>query len=286
MSQWAVEDAAASAVPTTAGWARAACPLCEESTGKADLKRSFSVSLETGYWTCFKCGESGWLEDRARRDSGIVRKPVKREVRPSDLDIPEGSVLLASQDGRKSMSLEGARTYIIEHRRFGWETIVRARVFACMEGYYANRLIFPVTRAGKPHGFIARSWSPKAERAYLYPRGFDRGVFFNGDALDEKTDQPLFVVEGVFDALRIGPSAIACLGKPTGEQIAQLTRVRHRPVVVALDADAWRTGSSVAMTLRLRGVQAVDLRLPPGKDPDSLSADWFLEKATAQLKDQ
>ena len=79
---------------------------------------------------------------------------------------------------------------------------------------------------------------------------------------------------------------MACLGKPTGVQMEQLAAVRQRPVVVALDADAWRTGASVAMTLRLRGVSASDLRLPPGKDPDSLSSDWFLKKAAAQLKDQ
>lgn len=184
------------------------------------------------------------------------------------------------------MALEQARSYMLDVRRFDWAALVHYRIHACLDGYYANRIIFPVQRNGNVVGFVARSWSKTSERAYLYPRGFDRGVFFNGDELRRETDQPLFVVEGVFDAMRVGPNAIACLGKPTTAQVEQLSKLRHRPVIVALDADAWRIGMTTAMTLKLRGVKAVDLRLPPGKDPDSLSEDWFREKAAKRLTDQ
>ena len=281
MSLWEVEEAARNAVPHTNGWARWHCPLCEQRTGKVDSKKSFSVSLETGYWTCFKCEEKGWLDELPKRET-----PARR-IRPpaqSDLNIPEDTIFIASRDGRTAMSLEQARNYILVQRNVDWETIIDNQIGACVGGYYSNRLIFPVRRRGSIRGFIARSWT-RSERAYLYPRGFDRGVFYNGDALDEETDQPLFVVEGVFDALRVGRDAVACLGKPTTAQVEQLMLIKKRPVVVALDADAWRLGASVAMTLRLHGVQAFDLKLPPGKDPDSLSRDWFLEKARDRLTD-
>lgn len=275
-----VGEAAANATPTGDGWARGECPHCE-AEGHRDTKKNFAVNLESGYWVCWRCEQTGWLDDIPKFASAKVKPKVKHELRP---ELPDGSYALASSDGRAAMSFDAARRYLLEKRTLTWAQIEHYQLHACVQGYYAERVIFPVTRRGEPKGFVARAWG-RAERAYLYPRGFDRGVFYNGDALDVGTDQPLFVVEGIFDALRVGTDAIACLGKPTKEQVAQLKGLRERPVVVAMDSDAWRTGSHLAMALRLHGVQAVALRLPPGEDPDSLSSEWIREKAADQLTD-
>lgn len=276
-----VQDAAASATPTGDGWARGECPYCE-AEGHRDTKRNFAVNLESGYWACWRCERTGWLDKVPEYSApAVITTKVKHELRP---ELPDGSVYLASHDGRRAMSLDDAREYLLCTRTLTWLQIEHYKIHACLGGYYAGRIVFPVTRKGEPHGFVARAWG-RADRAYLYPRGFDRGVFYNGDALDEDTDQPLFLVEGIFDALRVGTDAIACLGKPTREQVAQLKGLKHRPVVVAMDSDAWRTGSHLAMSLRLHGVRATALRLPPGEDPDSLSSEWIREKAADQLTD-
>jgi hypothetical protein len=276
-----VAEAAASATPTGDGWARGECPYCD-AEGHRDTKRNFAVKLDSGYWCCWRCERNGWLDDVP--EEVAQKRPetrIKVELRPG---LPDGSVALASRDGRLSISFGPARKFLLEKRTLTWDQIEHYRVHACLDGYYAERIIFPVLRRGETRGFVARAWG-KADRSYLYPRGFDRGVFYNGDALDEETDQPLFVVEGIFDALRVGTDAVACLGKPTGEQVVQLKGLRHRPVVVAMDSDAWRTGSHLAMSLRLHGVRSVALRLPPGEDPDSLSSEWIREKAADQLTD-
>ena len=251
--------------------------MCAETTGKTDTKLSWSINLTSGYWQCFKCEATGWLEEKDR--------PEKHDYAPFtgtvDLGLPSEMILLASTQGRKALALEQARRYLLVTRKLTWDQIRIARLGACMDGFYANRIIFPVERKKEPLGFVARAWS-KADRDYVNPRGFSRDSFFNGDALDVISGEPLFVVEGVFDALRVGPDAVACLGKPTNAQLQILKQVQ-RPVVFALDGDAWKTAMAASMKLSLAGRRSVYLKLPPGKDPDTLSADWIYEKAYARL---
>ena len=251
--------------------------MCLETTGKKDTKLSWSINLTSGYWQCFKCEAQGWLEEKDR--------PVQLEYAPftgpAITDLPSEMILLASTQGRQALILEQARRYLLTTRQITWDQIRFARLGVCVSGFYTGRIIFPVTRRGQPLGFVARAWDT-ADRAYVNPRGFDRNAFFNGDALDVVSTEPLFVVEGVFDALRVGPDAVACLGKPTNAQLAQLKQVQ-RPVVFALDGDAWKVALAASSKLALIGRCSVYLRLPPGKDPATLSSKWIHEKAHERL---
>ena len=272
-----IQAAATAARPSATGWARWHCPMCLEITGKTDTKLSWSINLTSGYWQCFKCDAKGWLDEKDRPEPAEFAPFAG----PADTALPPEMILLASSEGRQSLVLAQARRYLLVTRKLTWDQIRIARLGACVSGFYAGRIIFPVSRRKEPLGFVARAWE-KVDRAYVNPRGFSRDSFFNGDALDAPTDNPLFIVEGVFDALRVGPDAIACLGKPTNAQLAQLKHV-HRPVVFALDGDAWKVAMAASSKLALRGQRAVYLRLPPGKDPDTLSSEWIHEKARERL---
>ena len=251
--------------------------MCLEITGKADTKLSWSTNLTTGYWQCFKCDAHGWLNEKERPPA----PEFAPFAGPANTKLPAEMILLASTQGRQALILEQARRYLLITRRLTWDQIRIARLGACVSGFYADRIIFPVSRKQQALGFVARAWG-KADRDYVNPRGFSRDSFFNGDALDEVTTDPLFVVEGVFDALRVGPDAVACLGKPTNAQLALLKQV-SRPIVFALDGDAWKVAMAAACKLALHGRRAVYLKLPPGKDPDTLSSEWIHEKAYERL---
>jgi DNA primase len=104
----------------------------------------------------------------------------------------------------------------------------------------------------------------------LSATGFDRERnVFNAAALAVDTDDPLLVVEGTFDALPYWPDVVALLGKPSEGQIGLLLTA-CRPLVVALDGDAWLESEMLAARLELDGARATWLKLPPKRDPGDL----------------
>lgn len=131
---------------------------------------------------------------------------------------------------------------------------------------YSARLVRP--RAARP-GFTARDGVK-----YLYPRGMDRRTALWGrEHLPpiEALPRAVVVVEGVFDALPLYPLGVATLGSAvTDEQVAGLAAI-GRPIWVALDGDAWRTGRALAARLEMHGARDVGwCRLPAGEDPGTL----------------
>lgn len=83
---------------------------------------------------------------------------------------------------------------------------------------------------------------------------------------------PLIVVcEGVFDVFRVGPAAVALLGKTISDEQVKLLEKAKKPVAVFLDGDA---DVSVVMD-RLQGRVPLlsHIPLPPDTDPADLSAD-------------
>ena len=106
---------------------------------------------------------------------------------------------------------------------------------------------------------------------YRYAPG-GRRALFNEAALHVETDQPVLLVEGVFDAFPYYPNAVAFGGKPTDEQVAALLAAK-RPMVSTLDGDAWQEAEALAMRLHLAGKRADWMRLPPGRDPADKKVD-------------
>lgn len=255
-----IARAARDARPTGAGWARGLCPVCEERTGKADKKGSWSISLTTGFWVCWKCSARGVLRDRGP----LVE--VEEAPPPPPMRLPAGFLALGEGPGASALVTEPARRYLAG-RGLTPEAIRTAGIGAVPDW---GRVVLPIWAPGPTFkGWVARAYVP-TDRTYLYPKGFSRAdTLYNEAALDVASNEPVLVVEGVFDALAWWPDAVAVLGKPSHWQEDRLTTSR-RPVAVVLDGDAWREGWALAMLLRLRGQTAGCVKLPAGADPDEI----------------
>lgn len=269
-----IERAAREARDTGTGWARGFCPVCEERTGKADRKGSWSISLSTGYWTCWKCGGSGVLRDRKAPEVYVEPPPVEPPR------LPVGFLPLAHGPGRTAEVCAAAREYLAG-RGIGPRLAEEAGI-----GFVPDwmRVVVPIYGVAGLRGWVARSIVP-TERTYLYPKGFSRAdTLYNEACLDVESAEPALVVEGVFDALAWWPRSVAVLGKPSDWQVARLSAAR-RPIAVCLDGDAWREGWALAMQLRLNGQSAGCIRLPPGLDPDEVDglAEAALECLTQEI---
>lgn len=267
-------------------WIRISCPFCAED-GHVDRKLSLGVSASTGYYHCHRCATTGRLENAPDPTAEEYRPEVKLErvvVEP-----PPGFVLLTS----RSLSIEPARDYM-RARGLGDPALWRKhQIGAASDDYWAGRVIIPMLAhdTGEWLGWIARLWrksSPKATgrdaMKYLYPRGMPRGgTFWNHRALFLNIDDPVMVVEGVFDALPHGDNAVACLGKPSHDQVDWLAETK-RPIAVVLDGDAWGESWALAAKLRFNGQRAGFIRLPSKTDPNTTDPAWLLDAARKSLE--
>jgi hypothetical protein len=289
-----VLEATLDAQPSGNGWRRANCPLCVYyGEPSEDTRQSFGIH-DSGSWHCFRCGATGFSGEGS--ESGL---PV--ESTPDFMEPPEGFVPLASSDGQRSVALAPAREYLTS-RGVTLEMLERTGLGACASGFYAGRIVAPVFEPSGKYwlGFMSRVWlggaALKAAQAqaakegerflkYRYPNWPGRGrVLYNQAALTEKTDQPVLTGEGVFDVIHHLPSAVACLGKPSHDQ---LTLLLHglRPVCFVLDGDAWKQARALALWMRLHDKPAGYIRLPPKVDPDEIPPEVLAEAAKRSISD-
>ena len=196
----------------------------------------------------------------------------------------EGYLPIWEGDGARAIVAQPARDYLA--RRGVDQSLCRAaKIGACLRGQYAGRIIVPVLgRAGQEWlGWVGRTWANGAAKPYLnLPGPWRSAVLYNHAAVHEPVEDALYIVEGVFDALALWPDGVAVLGKPSIAQIEALAQAQ-RPVVALLDGDAWVEGWSLALRLRMMGVRAGAVRLPPRTDPDEVDRADLWEAARASL---
>jgi hypothetical protein len=269
-----VRQAIAQATSSTGGWWRSACPVCTIQYGKEDKRASLGFYPETGFYHCFRCEISGYLQGRFDQYAGDDEQPA--ETPP--IELPEGFMHIATEPAISANATKEARTFLLG-RGVDRRTWREARLGITLEGKQRNRIIVPVYHEHRLAGWVGRVWEPNRWLPYVYPEGFKRGdVLWNSNALQIETDKPLLVVEGVFDGLPYWPDASACLGKPTRNQFDLLLEAK-RPLAIALDGDAWELGRALSMRLKLKGRWAGFIRIPPKEDPNSVDREWLWSEA-------
>ena len=278
-AQELIESAVAGRTPNARGWIRVTCPFCEWRMGSVDKHASFGLHAGHWWYSCYRCEVKGRLpapiEDLEAY--GFQEAPAAPDVH----EAPEGFSLLAQEPAASSMSFDPARRYL-ERRRVAHKVVEDVGIGACLEGKFGGRIVVPVKdEAGNWLWYVGRAWRRTNQR-YKYPQGLRRGAMFNRAALSCQTDLPVYIVEGVFDALPHWPHCVACLGKPQDTQLAAIAGAR-RPVVLALDGDAHEEAWAIAMRLRLRKLQHGKLgyaHLPPRTDPGDVVQVADLAKYT------
>jgi len=269
-------------------WIRIPCPFCAD-TGHEDRKRSMGVNAASGGYNCFRCGTSGRMMEPPNPELGVVDAPSE-EPQVVLFDPPAEFVPLGHGEGATALCFENARSYL-KTRGATRKLAEHLEIGACDDGFWAGRVLVPLLTSDHAGwlGWTSRLWvdkpSPRATgfhaMKYLYPKGMPRGAFlYNHDAIHVETDEPLIVVEGVFDALPLYPNAVAVLGKPSHMQVDALLTAR-RPIAVVLDGDAWIEGQMLAARLRFDGKRAGHVHLAPGQDPDEIGREELMAQARA-----
>lgn len=281
-----------------------------EDVACAEVPGTHSFALADHLLTgnCFRCESRGRINMLIPAVAADLSEPSEPE---HDFEPPPGFVALGMEPARSSLSCREPLDYL---RRRGVSDFVvtEAQIGAVFEGerMHEGRIFVPILDSDNRtwRGWSARLWDrPKSEDPwddllglndpapvalgrkrwtppkYLYPSGMDRAhLLYNSAALDDLTDEPLLLVEGVFDALPYYPQAVAFLGKPSEEQVERLMR-SERPLVACLDGDAWQIGEMLSMRLRFAGRTAGWVKLPPKEDPGTVDPSWLLTEAERAL---
>jgi hypothetical protein len=275
-------------------WLRANCLACPERANKQDLKRSFSFHSPTGFYHCKRCG----LRGRAAGYVDLIDDPVRRQLdhladdgAKESTELPAGFYLLDEEPGKSSRNGAEAKAFLNrrgidepKRRRYG----IGAVLVPGSKWY--GRVIIPLRAPdGQLLGFIGRSWQKKHPLPYLYSTGLVRSsILYGHQNLFRETDTPLLVVEGAFDSMHLEDDSIACLGMPGDAQLEIMLEAK-RPVVFALDGDAWLLGYGLAQRLNAAAagqrlpVRFGAIRLPGGMDPDEFPPHELLDAARVSV---
>lgn len=277
--QQEIEEALVDARPSSNGWSRANCPVCEMSGHSKDTKLSLGIH-ESGGWHCFRCLNSGFIGEKSSEPTIEPILPIEEDELPS-IDLPDEFIPLWGNGARESIRLRVPVTYLLS-RGFDEDIWEKAKIGVCLNGFYFDRIIVPVFdfSGEKTLGFVARLWRKEKEDElrYRYPKGMKRGsILYEEHLLYEVTDEPLLIVEGIMDALSFYGRACALFGKPSAKH-KQLLLKANRPLAIMLDADAFPESWALSSWLKLEGKQANVIKLPPGQDPNTVNKDYVQEQ--------
>ena len=264
------------------------CPYCKHH------KKKMSVNFANGFWKCWVCDMRGKNVYRIVRKFGSYQQREKyRELQGmvdlSDfeqlfkeyneiedkqiIELPKEFISLCNKD-LPMHSTERLR--YLSSRGLTRLDILKWKIGYCKEGRYAGRILIPsFDMDGDCNYFIARSYVGHSYR-YLNPPA-DRDLVFNELMVD--WDEPIILVEGVFDALVAG-NAVPILGstlRKGSDLLRQIVR-NDTPIYIALDPDAAAKERRIIKMLLEYDVELYKIDVTGYEDVGSMPKKVFTER--------
>ena len=280
----------------------------------------FRVSLSKNCWNCFgDCKSGGNIldfvcrkEDCTLREAAILisgwfnipssnSAEPKRDASSKNTDSPStASVRKTANDdtpnkplGFELQRLDTAHPYLAE-RGLDPDTIAHFGIGYCSNGSMAGRIVIPIFNPQAELVAYAGRWpgepadgTPK----YKLPAGFKKSLeLFNLDrALAEPADEPLVIVEGFFDCIKLWQNGVGRVVALMGSSLSDAqteSLIQHLTgdtrLLVILDEDEAGRAGRAEIVQRLAPhffVKALALD-QEGRQPETLSADELAELIT------
>ena len=227
-------------------------------------------------------GESSATESSAP----AAKSAAKPSSRPQPAPTPDNGAPNAPLKFRLD-KLERNHPYLLEQRGLTPETIVDFGLGFCSKGMMADRIAIPIHNVkGDVVAYAGRFPGEPAEEVpkYKLPPGFRKSQeLFNIDrAIKEPADQPLIIVEGFFDAMKLHQhgckKVVALMGSTMSatqeELIRQHTNSQSQVIVMLDENDAGQAGrEDIACRLSKFCFVRVHQFDQPDKEPEHLTAE-------------
>ena len=262
------------------------CPKCDHH------KRKLSVNLDKGVFKCWVCDWSGrniyriirrYGSTDARYEWKSFNDQIEIEsfneklfglshpVAKTSLKLPKSFISLVNKNLPNTSMIP---LNYLNSRGVTREDIVKWKIGYCPTGKYAGRIVIPsFDLDGDLSYFVTRTYDNDWKK-YLNPKA-SRDIVFNHLYLD--FDEPLTIVEGVFDAIKAGDNSVPLLGSTLTEDsffFQELVK-NDTPVYLALDPDAERKSNKLINLLLKYDVEVNKINVTPFDDVGEMTKREF-----------
>lgn len=243
--------------PINTGWEVGKCQCCNDYKERAGFKFTASAFM----YNCWNCNTVGGYDgnstviSKKTRDilnayglsndeinqalggsffanggntENISLESLKAEIIFQDVELPKGSLRLGFSD--LHLDQQTALVAYLDSRNVDLE---KYPMYFCPTPEYLNRVIIPYYRNGKLIYWQGRSILENDKNRYINAPVIRDSILFNIDKLNSFSKMPLFITEGVFDAVMV--DGVALLGSTLNTQKQELLSKSNRRKIFLID---------------------------------------------------
>mgnify|MGYP003664025984 FL=1 len=265
------------------------CPFCHHH------KKKLQINLKTQQWHCWVCDAKGKRIQRLLKRLNVNTHKLKKiyeiygddyvvysnetEDEKIELRLPsEFKSLLKVPDGKIITAYKQALKYA-KDRGITKEDITRYNIGYCDSGMYSNRIIIPsYDMDNRLNYFIARSVFVEEKFKYKNPPVSKNVIMFENQI---NWNEPITLVEGVFDAIAVKRNSIPILGKFVPKKLNEaIFKNGVKSINILLDEDAQGQALHYTMQFQNQGITTKNIK-PTDKD----AADMGFSEVNIKLKE-
>jgi DNA primase len=262
------------------------CPFCHHH------KKKLQINLETQKWHCWVCDARGARITSLLKKLKVDYKTIQIindiygdyeytsnvEDYPEKLELPNEFKPLYKKP--KSINpIYNQAIHYLKRRSINMNEIFRYNIGYCENGLYGGRIIIPsYTEEGELNYFIARSFYEDNKMKYKNPPVSRNVVVFDNQI---NWNEPITLVEGVFDAFSVKRNAIPLLSKFLLTELKdKILNKGVKEINILLDSDAIDDSTKHTEFFQRNGIKVKNI-IPEGKDAGELG----FEKVNELLKE-
>ena len=254
------------------------CPFCHHH------KKKLQINLKTQKWHCWVCDAKGKRIQRLLKRLNVDSRKLKKiyeiygddyvvyskdtEEEQVELRLPnEFQSLLKVPKGKINPLYRKVLDYA-KSRNLSKEDIRKYNIGYCDSGHYANRIIIPSYDSdNRLNYFIARSVFIEEKFKYKNPPVSKNVIMFENQI---NWDEPITLVEGVFDAMAVKRNVIPLLGKFIPKKLNEnIYKKGVSSINILLDEDAQDQALYYTMQFQNQGIKTKNI-VPSEKDASDM----------------
>jgi DNA primase len=264
------------------------CPFCHHH------KKKLQINLQSQKWHCWVCDSKGKrIQSLLRRlhvDSHKLKKIYEiygddyvvysnnTEDEKVELRLPNEFRSLLEEPKGINPLFRKVKEYA-RKRNISEGDIKRYNIGYCDSGHYANRIIIPsYDNNNRLNYFIARSVFDEEKFKYKNPPVSKNVIMFENQI---NWNEPITLVEGVFDAMAVKRNAIPLLGKFVPKKLNDTIYEKEvKSINILLDEDAQQQALYYTVQYQNQGIDTKNIK-PTDKD----ASDMGFSEVNTKLKE-
>jgi len=265
------------------------CPKCDHH------KKKLSVNIPKNVFKCWVCDWSSRNIYRIVSRFGDYRSKNEWRNLTQEIDIRNISdQLFAKAEDPPSQKINLPKEYVslvnknlpntserplnyLASRGLDRGDIIRWKMGYCSSGKYSGRIVVPsFDLDGDINYFVTRSYDNNW-RKYLNPN-ISKDIIFNDLYLD--FEQDLVIVEGVFDAIKVGENGVPLLGSTLTEKSRLFYEIikNDTPIYLTLDLDAEKKINKLISLFLKYDIEIYKIDIEPYNDVGEMTKEQFKQK--------